>query len=465
MISIITSTYNRPKRLHRAIESVINQSYKDWELIIVDDGSKTDTKAVVDGFDDERIRLILRKENFGNDTRPKNEGILASKGEYICFLDDDCEYKKDHLKTLLGALEADKKLSGVYGDRIIYENDEMKGIGVYSEFDRSLLMRRNYIDTSDILLRREDLLDIGGFDEGYKKYIDWNLWVRFAKAGKEFKRVPRAITKYYIGKDNKSLRAEDTVDNKPAWDSLSCKVRQDYLGKQKPTKVAVFSLTYDRLEYTKECFKTLHDTAGYKFDHFVVDNGSKDGTQEWLKDNKMFKKIILNEDNKGISIASNQAVKEIRKGNYDVIVKVDNDAYFKTNGWLKKMVEIYESFPMIALSCYIEGLKDNPGGAPRADYITMADELIGLTQHVGGICHFVEARAYDGFEWDEKSFLHGVQDMELSAYLGIKGYLMGYLENYICSHGIDGTVAQHEKYKDYFERRKEEKRTRYDTNR
>lgn len=459
MISIITSTYNRPKRLHRAIESVINQSYKDWELIIVDDCSTTDTKAVIDGFDDERIRLIQRTENFGNDTRPKNEGILASNGEYICFLDDDNTFKVDHLAILLKVLEAKPELSGVYGDRLIYEKGEQKGVGVRSDFDRSLLMQRNYIDTSDILLRRKDLFEIGGFDEQYKKYVDWNLWIRFAKDGKVFERVPQVITNYNIEDDNKSLRKEDTLEGgKPAWNPIDLKVRLDYLGKQKPTTVAVFSLTYDRLEYTKECFETLHKTAGYKFDHFVVDNGSTDGTQDWLKDNDMFKKVILNEENKGISIASNQALKEIGD-KYDVIMKVDNDAYFKTNGWLKKMVEIHDSFPMIALSCYIEGLRDNPGGSPRVSYITMQDELVGVTNHLGGICHFVDSRGYDGFEWNEKSFLHGVQDLELSAYLNLKGYLMGYLENFMCEHK-DGTDGQHKKYSDYFERRKLEKRTR-----
>ena len=177
MISIVMSSYNRPKKLKRAVDSVLKQTFTDWELVIVDDNSKEDTQAVAEAFKDPRIRYIKRKKNFGNDTRPKNEGILASKGEFICFLDDDNEYRPDHLAILLKEIQKDDKLDVVYGDRwIISDKDNPHPIkdqpGFMSDFDPALLMERNFIDSSDIIVKRQALFDIGGVDERYKKYID-----------------------------------------------------------------------------------------------------------------------------------------------------------------------------------------------------------------------------------------------------------------------------------------------------
>jgi hypothetical protein len=155
----------------------------------------------------------------------------------------------------------------------------------------------------------------------------------------------------------------------------------------------------------------------------------------------------------------------IKKDDYDIIVKWDNDCIGLTKGWLGKMVEIWQSNHMMALSCYVQGLKDNPGGAPRLGFGTVRGEMIGVTKHLGGICHFVDAHAYDTFKWDENSFLHGVQDMEMSQYLQYHGYSMGYLENYFVSHGPQGTEKQKKDFPSYFERRTIEKQTCYDSNR
>jgi hypothetical protein len=178
-----------------------------------------------------------------------------------------------------------------------------------------------------------------------------------------------------------------------------------------------------------------------------------------MKPSKIY--LIKNKQNVGISIASNQALDVIKNHNVNCIMKSDNDALYKNQGWLAKMVEVYKAFPKFALSLYVEGLRDNPGGAPRADYLTIKDELIGYTKHLGGICHFVDAKAYDGFRWEEDSFLHGVQDMEFSQWLDRHGWLMGYMEGWFVEHR-EGTVKQHERYKEYFERRRIEKTTRYE---
>lgn len=456
MISVILTTHQGRKEVcKRAIESVLKQTYTDFELIVVDDGSKDGTDKMVKAFKDKRIRYIKRKTNFGNHSRPKNEGIKASKGDYIAFLDSDNVYRPDHLNILFKGIER-TGMDIVYGDRWIVYPDGKGELGFTADHNPFLLLRKNYIDTSDLLMKREVMEYLGGWDENYKRLLDWNLMIRAAKAGFTCQRIPGVITDYYIHQDMLSNQLEEGQEHpqEPVWDAFDCPIRLPYLSGEPPApKVAIFTITYERLEYTKECLKSLRKTAGYSYDHFIVDNGSQDGTPEWIEEN--FSNYILNKDNKGISIASNQAL-DLIGDKYDIILKVDNDCLFLTDGWLAKMVDIWKSSHMLALSCYVQGLRDNPGGAPRIEYGQIKGELVGMTRHVGGICHFVSAKAYKDFRWDETQPLHGVQDLELSQYLLQHGYSMGYLENYICEH-IDGTEGQLERYPEYFKRRKLEK--------
>jgi len=459
-ISIITSTYKRPELLKRCIESVQNQSFKDYEHIIVQDGKDLEIKRVVESYNDPKIRYF-EIEHFGNHSKPKNEGIRQSRGEYIAFLDDDVCFRADHLAILLREIES-SGVDIVYGDRWMIDDSGSNfesQIGVSSDFKPGILMQTNFIDTSDVLIKREVLFTLGGWDEKYQKYLDWNLWIRADKYGYKFKHVSSIITDYHMVKGSMSMQKLDSDGMmRPAWNPHDCIIQLPYLREITEPRVAIFSLTYDRLPETTVSFGTLQNTANYPFTHIVVDNGSQDGTVDWLKgyakDNDV--QLIINADNKGISTASNQAVDWAKKKGYDIIVKVDNDAIFKTKKWLSKMVDIWKSNRKLALSCYIEGLKDNPGGAPRIVYGKICNELIGMTRHLGGIVHFVDARAYDDFRWPDDT-LHGNQDVEFSMYLASKGYQMGYLENYFVGHSIDGTEGSMKRYPEYFKRRVWEK--------
>ena len=457
MISVIVTTHAKRSSLcKRAVESVLAQTYPDLEIIVVDDASTDNTEAIIKGMKDPRIKYFRRKRSRGLQGICKNKGLRESKGEYIAFLDSDNTYRPDHLKVLLNQFDKDPRLDVVYGDRWIVADNE-SGIGIYHDFNLALLLERNYIDTSDSLIKREAIFKIGGWDERYKRFADWNLYLRLAKAGYNFKRIPQIITDYYLMPDSLSRSSLGKM-----WDPYDLEIYQPYLSVIPVTKVAIFTITYDRLGYTKKSFDSLRKTANYPYDHFIVDNGSKDGTREWLKKNFDTDHLILNEDNKGISIASNQALDLIKRtDNYDVILKFDNDCMCLTPNWLNKMVEIYMSNHLLALSCYVQGLKDFPGGAPRMGYGRIRGELVGLTQHLGGICHFVASKAYDNWRWPEGEQLHGVQDLELSQYLTKCGYQLAYLENYFVSHGPMGTETQARDYPDYFERRKTEKVKRY----
>jgi len=122
--SIVIPTYNRVAFLPKAIESVLAQTYADWELIIVDDGSTDNTKDVVFRYDDSRITYIYQQNAERSTAR--NNGIMHATGDYVCFLDSDNYMKSDRLEKLSAFIVKEKECACYYTD-IVY-NDVAKGI-------------------------------------------------------------------------------------------------------------------------------------------------------------------------------------------------------------------------------------------------------------------------------------------------------------------------------------------------
>ena len=102
----IIPTYNRSNFIAAAIKSVLNQTYTNWELFIIDDGSTDNTKEVVSNFNDPRI--LYKYQNNQERSAARNNGIKIAKGEWICFLDSDDAYKKHHLETFNLFIESNK---------------------------------------------------------------------------------------------------------------------------------------------------------------------------------------------------------------------------------------------------------------------------------------------------------------------------------------------------------------------
>jgi glycosyltransferase involved in cell wall biosynthesis len=103
LVSVVLPTFNRGYCLERAIRSVLGQTYPDWELIVVDDGSTDDTQAVLESFKDPRIRVFRHSVNRGV-AAARNTGLAAARGEFIAFLDSDDEWRPDKLTKQLDVM-------------------------------------------------------------------------------------------------------------------------------------------------------------------------------------------------------------------------------------------------------------------------------------------------------------------------------------------------------------------------
>lgn len=226
-------------------------------------------------------------------------------------------------------------------------------------------------------------------------------------------------------------------------------------------RVAIYTLTMDRLDYTKHCFATLKAKAGYKYDHYIVDNGSKDGTVEWLKENeKDFKKVIYNAENLGIGKSSNQVLNEIFKENYDIIIKMDNDCEVESNNIVRQIVDFYENkwaklkyAARYVVSPKVNGIMRQP---ERHAYDNIDKYKIGFTSMVGGLFMANTPAILKDFRYREDLKRRGL-DSQICHFVNQNGGRCGYIENLEVNH-YETTDGQAKRYPEYFEKKwKEEK--------
>ena len=157
--SIVIPTYNRSSFIGQTITDVINQTYTDWELIIIDDGSTDDTKEVVAQFINNPKIIYLYQENAER-SEARNNGIKNAKGDFICFVDSDEKVHKDHLLKIKNGIESNNEKIGVYNYDIGFEfkNSEQnyirKGVFFKNPIDPSILLSK-IIGTPQLCISRE----------------------------------------------------------------------------------------------------------------------------------------------------------------------------------------------------------------------------------------------------------------------------------------------------------------------
>jgi glycosyltransferase involved in cell wall biosynthesis len=188
--------------------------------------------------------------------------------------------------------------------------------------------------------------------------------------------------------------------------------------------IAVLSVTRDRLAYTKHCFSVLQELAGCDYDHYVFDNGSGDGTQDWLRDNcGRFAWVIMNDENAGISHAMNALI--AKAPDYDVYVKFDNDCELTVGGTLATAAQLVHDHPQWILSPKIEGL-DSPPGTSRL--VDLDGHRVGQLGQIGGIFMAIPGRVFGGgYRYDEGNPKWGMDDVTLGGWFQGQGGSLGYL--------------------------------------
>ncbi len=172
-VAIIIPCHEHAAALRRTLAGVRNQTFKDIEVMVVDDGSSDHPEAVVKDFSDLPIRVIRFETNRGAPAA-RNEGARLSTVPYLLFLDADATLRPGAVASMAAALEAQADADFVYGD-FQWGRKAFRG----KPFDVDALKKANYIHTSSLLRRST----FPGFDESLKRFQDWDLWLTMAGRG------------------------------------------------------------------------------------------------------------------------------------------------------------------------------------------------------------------------------------------------------------------------------------------
>ncbi|MEI3218715.1 MAG: glycosyltransferase [Lachnoclostridium sp.] len=191
MVSVLMCTYNRENLLREAIESVLSQSYSDWELVIVDDGSTDESEKVVCSFHDERIRYIRMTDNYYY-CYSANYGLKLCSGKYLAIINSDDKWEKDKLARQVNFMEEHEEYGACFTEVQLIDDDGnpeyKKGREVEEAFSvrmesqeeylRYFYRHRNTLCHPSAFIRKEVLDKTGGFNLMYGQLADFDLWIR-----------------------------------------------------------------------------------------------------------------------------------------------------------------------------------------------------------------------------------------------------------------------------------------------
>lgn len=208
IISVIIPAYNHAHFIDRALQSLLDQTYTNWEAIIIDNHSQDNTDEVVGRFTDPRITL-LKIHNNGVIAASRNMGIRAAKGEWVAFLDSDDWWAPRKLELSFAALNAgvDLVYHDLYTVRSLDQtifNERIVSTEPRHPMFNAFLCTGMSIPNSSVVVRRELLIQIGG--ESEKRDLisveDYDTWTRLSRLTEKFVRIPECLGYYWIGGGN-----------------------------------------------------------------------------------------------------------------------------------------------------------------------------------------------------------------------------------------------------------------------
>ncbi len=205
LVSVVIPTFNRSKSLERAIDSIFSQTYKDWELIVIDNSSTDDTYTMLKKYDSKRVKVLTVK-NHGVIGYSRNIGVKKAKGKFIAFLDSDDWWEKTKLSRAIKALNKNKSDIVYHDCTIISRNSSSisKCRHLNSNTLKDLVVNGNTLITSSVVVSRDSLLGVGCFSERSEVvgWEDYHLWLKLAKKSCKFYKVSGNCGYYWQGIDN-----------------------------------------------------------------------------------------------------------------------------------------------------------------------------------------------------------------------------------------------------------------------
>lgn len=268
LFSVVIPTYNRAKDLKRCLGYLTRQTYKDFEVLVCDDGSEDNSREVTDSFCDRLAIRFLSAGHSGTPARPRNLGWREAIAPWICFLDSDDWWYPNKLMECAKYLE---EADIIYHDLAIYHDQEidtgrvLHSRQVGQDVLLDLLINHNALANSSVVLRKSILEEIGGLseEESLAGVEDFDCWLRVAQKTNRFKYIPEVLGGYYLGQNiSRTLRHVEHENN----------VFQKYLGllpvAQQKKALATLRYSQARVYHLNGCYQKARKAYFSSFTHF-----------------------------------------------------------------------------------------------------------------------------------------------------------------------------------------------------
>ena len=320
LVSVIMPVFNRKDTILNAIYSVLNQTYSNIELIIIDDYSTDGTRTLLNSFINANFKIILHEENKGS-SYARNTGLKKAQGKYIAYLDSDNEWDERYIETMVGAFLELPDADAIYSGQLLYDKFDSEPYGMrFGSFNKSLLLNNNYIDMNCFCHDKKIFNEIGGFDVNLKRLVDWDFILKITESFKIYS-IPVLLSKYYLNNaDNRITQLPVNIFN---YLRIIQNKHQNLL---KPKEyelnkpVSIIIPNKDSLNSLQNSIDNLLSFNLENIEIIIIDNNSNEAVQYYLKNLNHDKiKIIQNDLDYGVTYAINQGIGLI-SNNSDIII-------------------------------------------------------------------------------------------------------------------------------------------------
>jgi len=465
-ISIITRVFNVDKLyLHQCIHSVLNQTYDNWELCLVDEGNtKDDIKAIIEKYarKDCRVKVKLFKKEQGV-AKALNEALCLATGEFIGLMEIGDRLNANALYEVVNTLNREKESDFIYSDEDKFNED----VGRYDPFfkpDWSPDMLRSYNYIRHLAIIRKGIAEaVGGFREGFEGSEDYDLFLRIGEKTENMAHIPKVL--YHrrfvenVGKESAVEKSQQYENDKMALENhihrvglkgevVSGRIDGTYHIRYNingSPEVSIIIPTKDRVDVLRTCIDSILQRSSYSnYSILIVDNSSGEReTFEYyssLKDNP--KISILEYDRPfNFSAVNNYAVS---KTDSELLVFLNNDMEVISPDWIDEMLEIAQRKDVGAVGALLYYPNDTVqhggviiglGGVAAHSHKHARGDSDGyfgrlkIIQNISAVtaaCMMTKKSIFQNAEGFDENMSHAFNDVDYCLKLRDKGYLIVY---------------------------------------
>jgi len=218
LVSVIIPVYNRTWQLRRGLQSLVEQTFRQFEVIVCDDGSTDDVRTIVAEFKELLPIEFIRTKNSGGPARPRNIAVSRARGEWISFLDSDDWWDSHRLESIVVELNKEVDLlyhplryAGRGGRSVRLGMSKIVGFPMQGNPLRYMALFGNPIPTSATVVRRDMFISIGGMREEFNLVEDFDMWLRLAEIDARIHFLDATLGSYWLSDDSIGVITEKYI--------------------------------------------------------------------------------------------------------------------------------------------------------------------------------------------------------------------------------------------------------------